>query len=239
MIDSATRVVALCAVTLFLAGVSVASAGMIGLSPLRVDFDSEKKSGLVRVFNTGDTDISMQVDIRDWSQSDTGEDQFEPATDVVAMPPIFSLAPGEMQLIRLGLVGDTPTDRESTYRLFFTELPPAPTNGGLRMRLIVSMPVFSLPAVDLPAKNLEFVEMNFDDEEVRVRFHNPGERHIRVENIATFAADGRETGRIERPRYILPGANHDFVFDSETASELSRLAVTNTAGTVEYDVAIP
>ncbi len=242
MIVSAKRVVALCATVFFLTGGSVSFAGMIGISPLRVDFDAENKSGVVRIFNTGDSDMSMQVDIRDWSQSASGEDQFEPATDVVAVPPIFSLGPGEVQLIRMGIVGEVPMDFEKSYRLFLTELPPPRTEnsaGGLRMRLIVSVPVFSAPIVDSPVPGIQVAETTVEGEQVRARLHNPGKRHIRVAEVAVLTADGERAGLIDRPRYILPGASQDFIFDAVQANEVSRIAVTDTVGTIEHEVLTP
>ena len=59
----------------------------------------------------------------DWVQSEDGTDEYESTSDVIAVPPIFSIAPGETQIIRVGLVGGLSPDRELAHRLFLTELP--------------------------------------------------------------------------------------------------------------------
>jgi fimbrial chaperone protein len=226
---------ALCAAFLLLAASVQAAAGMVGVSPLRVDFDAASKSGVVRVFNTGEDEISMQVDARD------GSYEYEATSDVIAVPPIFTIAPGETQIIRVGLVGGQSPDRELTHRLFLTELPKPQTDylgGQLRMRLIVSMPIFTAPAAVEPESGLEMIETSIADGRLRARFRNPGNTHVRVQEIQAMAATGNDTQVTEAAVYVLPGSTHDFYFrQSEGQPTISRLvAVTDTAGTVEYEV---
>lgn len=217
---------------------------MIGVSPLRVDFDEAQKSGVIRVFNTGDSDMSMQVDARDWRQADDGSDEYESTSDVIAVPPIFSIAPGETQIIRVGLVGGQRPDREQAHRLFLTELPSPtfdPLGGQLRMRLIVSLPIFTAPAA-LPAESdLEIVETSVEGNRLRARFRNPGNTHIRVQEVAAVTASGDKSQRTPSAVYLLPGATRDFYFDAGAGDKtISRLvAVTDTVGTVEYEVVTP
>ena len=232
---------ALCAAFLLLATSALAEAGMVGVSPLRVDFDAASKSGVVRVFNTGEDEISMQVDARDWAQAEDGTYEYESTSDVIAVPPIFTIAPGETQIIRVGLVGGQSPDRELTHRLFLTELPKPQTDslgGQLRMRLIVSMPIFTAPAAVEPESGLEMIETSIDDGRLRARFRNPGNTHVRVQEIQAMAATGNDTQVTEAAVYVLPGSTHDFYFrQSEGQPTISRLvAVTDTAGTVEYEV---
>ena len=244
MIAKATRKAALCAAFLFLAGVASAQAGMIGVSPLRVDFDATQKAGVVRVFNTGDTDMAMQVDARSWVQADDGTDAYDSTSEVIAVPPIFTIAPGESQIVRVGLVGAQRPDREIAHRLFLTELPRPtfdPLGGQLRMRLIVSLPIFTAPAAVPADADLEIVETAIDAGKLRARFRNPGNTHIRVQQVTAVNQEGEETQRMDSAVYLLPGATRDFWFDAGAEQEsISRLvAVTDAVGTVEYEVVTP
>lgn len=235
---------AVCAAFLLLACAARATAGMVGVSPLRVDFDEAQHSGVIRVFNTGSDDISMQVDARDWAQAEDGTDEYESTSDVIAVPPIFTIAPGETQIIRVGLVGGQSPDREQAHRLFLTELPHPKADflgGQLRMRLIVSLPIFTAPAAVAPDSDLEIVETSVADGRLRARFRNPGNSHIRVQEIMAVDTNGDRAQRTEAAVYLLPGSTHDFYFrNGEGQANISRLvAVTDTVGTVEYEVVTP
>ena len=235
-----------CAALLLVIGVitppSGAIAGMVGLSPLRVYFDGDQQSGVVRIQNTGDDTIAMQVESRQWLQGPDGADVYEDTQDVLAVPPIFSLEPGETQLVRVGLMTEQPANSESTYRLFFTELPPPRDEvggGQLRMRLRISMPVFVAP-VTTADPELEFVSIAAEDGGVRATFRNPGNTHVRIDELKALDGNGRETQRRQRAAYLLPGTTRDFFFDSADDESITRLiAVTDTAGTREYEVAAP
>ncbi|MBT8440912.1 MAG: molecular chaperone [Gammaproteobacteria bacterium] len=229
---------------LFFACALEAAAGMIGVSPLRVDFDVAQQTGVLRVFNTGATDISMQVDARDWSQAEDGSDEYESTSDVIAVPPIFSIAPGETQIIRVGLVGGQRPDREVAHRLFLTELPQPkfdPLGGQLRMRLIVSLPIFTAPAAVPAESDLEVIETSTEDGRLRARFRNPGNTHIRIQEVTAIDSSGAEAQRHASAVYLLPGATRDFYFDTGAGeTTISRLvAVTDAAGIVEYEVVTP
>lgn len=235
---------ALCAALLFLIVAPQVFAGMIGVSPLRIDFDDVHKSGVVRVFNTGETDMSMQVEARSWAQAEDGSDEYDSTSEVLAVPPIFSIAPGETQIVRVGLVGGQRPDRELAHRLFLTELPqPAfdPVGGRLRMRLIVSLPIFTAPAVAPADADLEFVETTVNEGRLRARFRNPGNTHIRVQQVTALDSSGNEAEGSDAAVYLLPGATRDFYFETGAGDNtISRLvAVTDAAGTVEYEVVTP
>lgn len=244
MMGKPTRKAALCAALLFCTGATQVFAGMIGVSPLRVDFDGVHKSGVVRVFNTGETDMSMQVDARSWAQAEDGSDEYDSASDVIAVPPIFSIAPGETQIVRVGLIGGQRPDRELAHRLFLTELPQPtfdPLGGKLRMRLIVSLPIFTAPSVAPPDADLEIVETSFEEGRLRARFRNPGNTHIRVQQVTAVGSNGSDAGSTGAAVYLLPGATRDFYFESGVGEQMiSRLvAVTDAVGTVEYEVVAP
>lgn len=240
------RRAALCAALLLLAVLSFvrsdAHAGMVGVSPLRVYFDADEQSAVVRIQNTGDDKIAMQVEALQWLQAEDGSDQYERTQDVLAVPPIFSLESGEIQLVRVGMLAAQPADTEATYRLLFSEIPPPIDNAGggiLRMRIRISMPVFVAPTtVANPA--LQLVSSAVEDKGLRATFYNIGNTHVRVDELTAVGNDGQAIQRREQAFYVLPGAKRDLFFDSAGGESIVRLiAVTDTAGTREYEVVTP
>lgn len=237
---------ALGAALLLLSGIALpgafATAGMVGVSPLRVHFDGDERSGVVRIQNTGEDTIAMQVETRQWLQTADGTDEYEATTSVLAVPPLFSLEPGETQLVRVGMLTEQPAQAESTYRLFFTEIPPPRDEAGggqLRMRLRISMPLFVAP-VSEPKPELELVGATREKGGLRATFHNPGNTHVRIEELTALSSNGQELQRREQAIYLLPGTTRNILFDSTDDESISRLiAVTDTAGTREYEVVSP
>ena len=71
-----------------------------------------------------------------------GQDVYEPTTDVIASPPIFTLAGGGTQLIRLGLRTRRPG---ASYRIHVEEIPAAGAHSGIRVALKIDMPLHVLP----------------------------------------------------------------------------------------------
>jgi fimbrial chaperone protein len=243
VIRSTTLKADLCAAFIFSLSCQTAIAGMVSISPLRIDFDPSVKTSVIQLTNTGESDMSMQVDTRQWMQSDIGEDAYESTADVLAVPPIFTLAPGETQLIRVGLLTPPSPDRESTYRLFFTELPSPGSEterkGQLLMRLSISLPIFSAPVTAAPAE-LELMDITTVDDKLRATFKNSGRTHLRLAEIAALDAGGNDTYRMESPVYMLAGSSREFMFDISDEQQISRLqAVMNTVGTREYEVSSP
>jgi len=237
------RIARLVAVIILMTWREAALSGTIGIAPLRVDFDHETRSAVMQIFNTGEESLAMQVEPLRWTQSAEGEDQYETASEVVAVPPVFQLAPGETQLVRVGLLSERPHAlREQTYRLFFTELP-APvepgTRAGLRMRLRVSVPVFSAALAE-PQPELQLLGVALHNDRLQIRLQNSGNSHLRVAELQLLSGSGGQW-RNANARYILAGGTRNFYFDDlPTDANFSRLrAVTDDGGVREYEVAVP
>lgn len=216
---------------------SAALAGQVGIAPVRVYLDEATRTAVVEISNPSEAPIGMQVDSMSWHQDTEGVDQYEPTTEILAFPPIFTIQPGQSQLVRIGLMTPQPAEQERAYRLYFTELPP-PLAGvqstALRMRLRIGIPVFSAP-LSPPQFDLRLVESVIDDDQLRVSLHNPGNTHIRVADL--YTAELADTTRGNSARYILPGASQDFLVDLPADAAVSAIrAVTDQLGVTSYEV---
>ncbi|PKO60650.1 MAG: molecular chaperone, partial [Betaproteobacteria bacterium HGW-Betaproteobacteria-17] len=101
-----------------------AQAGSLSVMPVVVALSDHKVREAITVTNQGDERVTTHVDVVSWTQSD-GKDVFAPTTDVLLNPGVFTLEPGQVQVLRLGWRGKVPLDTERTYRILLREVPPA------------------------------------------------------------------------------------------------------------------
>ena len=218
-----------------------AIASDLAIAPIRVNFAGEQNTFVVRLTNGGTGITPVQVETRHWAQTPTGEDVYEATDDLIAVPPIFRLPPGETQLVRVGFMGAPAPDRELTYRLFFTELSPPPAGEGgnaqVHMRLRISIPVFVQPTV-LAKPRLEFVDVAQRTDGYDVRLHNPGNTHVQVERLMAMAGLGEDMRFGRASGYLLPGVTRQFSIDVPASTPIRLIrAETDIAGVADHDMA--
>ena len=203
-----------------------ATAGELAISPLRVDFDPEARMSVVQLTNTGPEKLAMQVQPVAWSQDFTGQDRYDPTREVVAFPPIFSIEPGETQMVRIGAQNVSDQDMERSYRLFFTEIPAPMAEGqpsALRMRLRISIPVFDAPVSGLNPE-IEMDEAWFEEGLLKVRLRNTGNTHLRAQSMQIMAPTGMSS--VGLGRYFLPGSTHEVEVDLKDTASVSAIQLT-------------
>jgi fimbrial chaperone protein len=171
-----------------LAAASAAWAGGFSLSPLRLTIPARDASGSVVAENTGDAPIVIQVRALAWTQSD-GKDARAETRDLVINPPIFKLAPGETQLVRVASrLGAPPVD-ERAYRAVFSEVPPRDTpvtQPGLRFAVAMDIPVFIEAAGPRSSPPIVW-KAERTPSGVRLRADNPGTVHYRITDVQLAA----------------------------------------------------
>ncbi len=185
----------------------------LGIAPLRLGLQATQMADSVTVTNNGQEKVAMQVEALAWSQDGEGQTQLSVTDAVLAVPPIFELAPGESQLIRVGLLRANQSIAELPFRLLLTELA-APLSGqgptGLKMRTRVSLPVFVKP-LGLVSADLMVEGFTLTDGEVRLRLLNSGHAHARLERLELLDQGQTDTAIAkDLAAYILPGASREF-----------------------------
>lgn len=185
---------------------NVVVAGSFSVSPVRVSITPDTRVVALQVHNSGSGPASVQAELVAWSQVN-GEDKFEPSRDVLVTPPIFTVPPGETQVIRVGLRRPPDQTRELSYRLFLQELPPPiPDNfQGLRVVTRMSLPVFVAPDSGEAAPALRWRVQGDADNGLLVTARNDGNGHGQVTELHLELADGREIKQ-RGNTYILPEA---------------------------------
>ena len=111
---------------------------------------------------------------------------------MIVNPPIFKLAPGESQLVRLASRMGPPRDNEAAYRVVFSEVPPkdAPrSEPGFRIALAMDIPVYLEPAAAAAPAAIQW-NAERTATGLRLRASNPGNMHYRIVE-AQFAAQAK------------------------------------------------
>lgn len=160
-----------------------AYAGSFKVFPLKLSFDSENKTALFRITNTGDASVTVQLEGAAWSQVEpTGEDHYESTRDIIIFPKIVEVAKGEERVVRVAYRGNPVTTQERTYRLFAQELPKkSEADGALSFALRFSVPVFVTSRAIRP--DVRVLGGRVEDGKAKVIVKNRGTKHVIVSSI--------------------------------------------------------
>lgn len=197
----------------WMTGVILGASGMTAqaanfiVSPVRAELSSAQSSAALTVTNeTGDEPVVVELRAIAWSQKD-GEDIYTPTTELIAMPPIFHVAPGGSQLIRVALRRPPAAERETAYRLILREVPPPPKPGfaGIQIALEMSLPVFAKPrAPTAPALRWKLESQS--DGTIGLSVRNEGSAHAQIADLKLLAPGVQQpVGTFSQFAYILPG----------------------------------
>jgi len=129
--------------------IGAAVAGSFNVSPVRVELSAADRTQALTVRNEGGEPSVVQVQILAWSQ-DSGQDILQPTTDLLVSPPVFTVQPGQSQLVRIALRTTPDAARQLSYRAILQEVPGPSRAGGpsLQVALKISLPVFVEPPVE-------------------------------------------------------------------------------------------
>lgn len=189
-----------------------AAAASLDVNPVRIDLAPAARSAELRLTNLSNEALSVQVDVREWSQDFDGAEQLADTRALLAVPPIVTIPPGDHQIVRVGHLGAPSEDVEKSFRVLVTELAEGrkETGGpGLNMRLKLSIPVFVAPVGRRAAADVAVEDVESAEDGTHLTLHNMGNAHakiarIDVRNDGEWSALPFET--VSSLRYLLPDA---------------------------------
>ncbi|HKT31458.1 MAG TPA: molecular chaperone [Gammaproteobacteria bacterium] len=183
-----------------------ARAASFQVNPIRVTLSAAQTTGVLRVTNSSDSPTVVQMQIVAWSQ-ENGRDVYTPSRKLLATPPIFTVAPGSEQVVRIGLRTAPDAKQETCYRLFLTEVPPAPTAAfhGVQIALRIGIPVFVEPAVTT-APDLQWSAKRVSAEELQLSVRNSGTAHAELLKLSVTEKGHSVPLLQEFGGYLLPGS---------------------------------
>lgn len=210
-------------------------AAAMGIAPMRVDLRPEQRMGVVTVRNNDPEPVMVQVQAFAWPDGSATE-ALQPTREILAVPPIVTIPPGQQQVVRVALRAKPALKQEAAYRVLISEVPRERADGGNGVRFAVrfSVPVFVTPPGAAPAVSWSLVPGQAGP---TLRATNRGTAHLHVRRVKL---GGRPAGVAEEAAYILAGGAHDWPLGGgPTLRGPVKLTAETNLGPVEATVAGP
>jgi|SRR5579859_363365 len=241
MISCRSMAIANALVAVFVVSLTGGLAGAQALKviPVNIQMPPGQRTATLTVINEGSTETAIQIRAYAWDQAD-GSDQLTTSNEVMASPPLTSIAPGATQVVRL-VLRRTPEGREATYRILLDQIPPAAVPGEVKIVLRMSIPIFAQPT-NRTAPHVKF-HLERDAGQVYLVGINDGLRHEAIRDIVLLTSDGRKlkTASGATP-YILAGATRRWPIAEQGPHLLTKETLRMTAradtGAIEQQVRV-
>lgn len=218
---------------------SVYAAGAsFEVNPVRLTLSAAQPVAAITVRNAGAQAASLHLQLMAWTQADAA-DHYAATGELLATPPIFTLAPGAVQTVRVGLRRAVDPERELAYRLYLQEIPDAKAvdGTGLRIALRIGVPVFVPPRA--PATPLLSWRAQRDADAIVFHARNTGKAHARIVELKFIS--GAQTIAEAPAAYLLAGQSWRWrlaVSSMPAAGALLRVSAKTTTGEVNADVTL-
>jgi fimbrial chaperone protein len=199
---------------------AVAHAGALRVSPSRLEFSANAKSGVLSLLNEGTDRLVLHVTASEWGQNDEGRDMFTETSDIVFYPKDISLKAGGQQVIRIGIKG-APSLREKSYRLMIEEIA-RPSAGALMKEKKKEKALGTRSAILLFVKpraeqfSGEIKKLDLSDGVASVEILNSGNAHVTITSVSMHGidSDGKELlNREFAGWHLLSGASSSYRAD--------------------------
>jgi len=178
------------ATTLLLSANSVAHAESLQVEPVLLDVTAPGAASTVSLRNDGTKPISAQIRVFRWLIVN-GKEELKPTNDVVASPPVETLAPQRKYVVRIVRVTKRPVVGEESYRLLVDQLPnlSQQRNGAINLLVRYSIPVFFGTADKQNPKIAWSVARHGN--KIIVTANNSGERRLRISALRLRDTNGK------------------------------------------------
>ena len=221
---------------------SAATASDLVVNPIRVVLDDKNPAAVVTLQNAGQEARVIQTELLRWTQKE-GKDVYTPTRDLLVNPPVFTLAAGQSQLIRVGLNRPQDANQELAYRLYIQEVPPPAKPGftGLQMALRIGLPVFVSPKATLNPR-IRWQANRTSAGLIRLAVTNEGNFHIHLTDIQLTELDNhRQIINWYRVHtYLLPGQSQELTLKPEFnwKGDRFKLSAHTDRGVVDTELAL-
>ncbi len=217
-----------------------ALAATFGLTPMRVELSAASPTAIVTVNNSGDAPLTIQVQAYAWTQPD-GNDVYEETRGFIVSPPIFTIAPGAAQILRIALRGKPPSEVEQAYRLIFREIPlaeEAATDRAIfRIALNMNIPMFVAPTGGGVAPRPAITIDTGPDGSTLLHIANSGTGNLRLSALTISQGENKLA---ERDVFVvLPGSMRHIALPAERVQPGKPLRVEAQSNGGRVDVAVP
>lgn len=218
-------------------GWPVAHASNFEIAPVVLELSSSRTAGVIKIVNNDNHNVSLQLRAYDWQQADS-KDELQPTQNLIISPPVFNLAPGASQVIRV--VAKLPAaPSEIAYRLLIDEIPSATEGATINFKFRISMPVFIAP-VTPPKAQLQY--QLHAGKPLRLQVENSGNRRARLLDLALTLPNGK---KLSAPAggnpYTLAGITRQYLIESDTPLAVGsrvKLTASSDAGPIDAELTV-
>lgn len=200
------------------AGFGAARAASFEVGPVLIKLSAQHPVAVEEVRNDSDTPVTIQVSVAAWEQSEDA-DRYLPTRDLVATPPIFTLAPAGRQIVRVASRLAWPLLQERSYRMFLQQVPSGRAPGErtvLQVLLRLGVPVFVEPQSGVVAPRLVW-SAQATAHGLTVRVDNQGSGHARINSLTVYDGSRHRLAQGPVGFYVLPGHARSFTLTSNRA----------------------
>jgi fimbrial chaperone protein len=213
------RLLALCLMLPF-----AAQASDVTLMPVNVRLDRTNDRTTVQVMNNGQEPVLMQAEAISWTRVN-GQDQDGPTSDLIVNPPVFTVQPGQTQVLRVGLRRTQELAQEGTYRVVLREVPmPRPSDllnvaGSVRVLVTMRVPVYVAPAQVKRSEQWQVTRAPNGD--LLAEVANTGNVHLKVGELRLQGEGGEALASVAQKgsaSVIFPGEQRVFRLPAPTTA---------------------
>lgn len=194
-----------------------ALAADLSIMPVAVQLDRLRDRATVQVSNRGSEPVILQAEAIAWTR-EGGIDRDAPTADLIVNPPVFSVPPGQTQIVRLGLRPGSraAAENESTYRLVLREVP-SPNladglgvSGNVRVLVALRVPVYVAPPT--VRRDERWHVSRAADGQLVAQVRNAGNVHLKVGLLRLHEGDATAAPMAEQAvgAVLFPGEAHSF-----------------------------
>jgi fimbrial chaperone protein len=242
----------LCAglVTALLLANNVAEAQVL-ISPVAVELNARQRIATVTVTlsESARAPLRLQAGLQTWTQDIHGANTGEPSEDLLIIPAIAELKPGDKQVFRLALRRPGASTHELAYRLVLEDLnePSATIDAGSGMSIFYRMR-YDLPIMLAPVEKLAtnirwkpcIAANSADGVSVQpgakkcVRLVNAGNKRVKVASVILHGDDWQQTLPMHHESVILAGAARELTYAAlpGQAGKLAAVQLNTSNGAV-------
>jgi fimbrial chaperone protein len=183
-------------------GPGVVRAQGLSVLPVTIQLAPGQLAAAITLANQSDGETSFQVRAYAWHQQDA-TDQLSSTDDLLASPPLGTIAAAATQVVRL-VLRKSPQGREATYRILLDQIPPPAAPGTVRIALRLSIPIFAEPAT----RAVPHVQWRVLDSgrQSYLEAINDGDRHETVRDIMLASSGSTDKVEPNLSPYILAGS---------------------------------
>ncbi len=224
----------------------VAAKAAVSVTPTRIMLSKAQPTQLLTLTNQANDASRFQASVFAWRQTRDGKIKLDPTNDVVAFPPLFSIAGKDVRNIRVGMTG-TQGVTEKDYRIIVQELPHAPKPGvpvEIQMLTRFSIPIFVAP-VGAAVIDTHIEDAALAQGTLSFTVVNQGTLHTEISKlVATGTGADGTTFDVSTPGWYLLAGEHR-VYHVQITSAMCRrtrkiaIQATTRQKTMTADITVP